>query len=135
MKTVYFQNNTPYTKDEKFKLLLNGREYKFFYPFLNVSVDDSMPMKVEIKRKWARSMVYHFEPKDDLTLRVIWNKKIQNRGLILGVSLWVILVVIGIVFSSAKGLIGIAGGVPIFTLFIYSVIKRKSYFTIEEVSK
>jgi hypothetical protein len=92
-------------------------------------------MEVEVKRKWERSLVYHFEPKEDLTIRVTLNRKIQNRGIVLGVGLCALFVLAGIIFSQElRVLISVAGAVPIFTLLIYSAIKRKSYFTVEEVS-
>ncbi|MDR3095386.1 MAG: hypothetical protein LBU62_12245 [Bacteroidales bacterium] len=135
MKTVYFQNNTPYTKDKKFKLLLNGREYEFFYPFRQISVDESTPIEVQIKHRWKRSVVYRFEPKEDLTLRVTLNKKVQNRALIWGVGLCALVTLAVILFSPDS--IKQAGvlNIPIYTMLIYFAIKRKGYFTVEEVNQ
>ncbi|GHT21540.1 hypothetical protein FACS189430_01760 [Bacteroidia bacterium] len=134
MQTVYFQNNTPYSKSKKFKLLLNGQEYILCHPVLNVPVEGSAPMEVKVKYYWERSKVYHFEPKDGLTLRVTLDRKIETQGCLLGICAFVLFTVVWILLDS-HGIARYSAGIPVATMGIYCYIHRKTRFTIEEVSK
>ena len=95
MKTISIHNGVVWTEKKKFKVTVNGEEHMMHDKFLNVDVDDDVPVEIKVKHgRWYISSTYKFEQRENMVLQILINQPLVNR-----VLLWTLILIIAAVIS------------------------------------
>jgi len=127
MQTIKIQNCTV-LKDKFFKIIINGEKHIIPYQFLSINIPDDKPFKIKAKYFWYSSAEYTFEPKENISLQILNNRRMM-RWTWLG---WFVAYTFGMlvmkVFNNFSYL-----SIFLIVLIIYEIIRSKRYFVLREV--
>jgi len=129
MQTVKIENCTEY-KDKYFKVIVNGEIHAIHHRFLTIQVADGKPLTIKAKYFWNCSSMYQFEPKENISLQVLMNKRLRKLNWFAGPIGALIGVILGRLF---EGRPIYALGCVLFLAAIYAVSTRSIYM-IREIS-
>ena len=83
MKTVNIKNGLFWSGWTKLRVTINGEEYIMKTQYMDIDVDENTSLEITVKRSWRYSPAYSFEPKDNLLLRIMENRQIKKRRMLL----------------------------------------------------
>ena len=136
MKTINIENSTA-SKDNMFKVFVNGEKYVVSRLTNKIQVDDQKPFSIKAKYFWDGSPKYTFEPKDNMTLQIFVNRTTIKQQNVLHFTAMFFLFVHLIFFGFGSF------GIPIFFNYLsislcflcfvaILVIRKKKFFVIQE---
>jgi len=131
MKTIEIQNCTDY-KDKFFKLVVNGKKHVMPYK-LTINVDCDKPFKIKVKYFWSLSQEYTFEPKDNLSLQILINKRMLRWNWVWKIFASITPIIVMKIFENSPFLYYAIGIVLVLALII-EFLRNKSYFVIREIN-
>ena len=130
MQTLKIQNCTE-NRDSMMKIFVNGEKHIVSSYINKVQVDKDKPFKIRTKYIWGGSPEYTFEPKDNMTLQILFNQRLSKWAS----NLLIIAMILNIVQISFldKGKIFVQ--IIFFLLLIVPIfLRRKRNFIIKEVT-
>jgi len=130
MKTIEIQKDTN-LKSNVF-VIVNGKKHLMRHPSLKVQVPDDKPFELRVKQSWDGSPVYTFEPKDNMVLQILRNRRLTLFIAFLSpVAMFLAFVVY---FLNPNKLTSIIFAVCILLFpMIFYLIRRKKIFTVKFV--
>jgi len=129
MKKIEIQNCTDF-KDKFFKLIVNGEKHTIPYQFLTIHIDDDKPFKIKAKYFWNFSQVYTFEPKENMLLQILINRRMMRWSRVGNGVLVVMTMMIMKYFEYSL----YAVCMVFFVCAVLGVFINKNYFVIKEVN-
>ena len=133
MQTIKIQDCTGY-KDITIKLFVNDEKLLVRNMLYNMKVDDDKPFKIRAKYSWYGSHEYTFEPKENMTLQILLNRRTINTQHVLHATAMILLLV-NLIFFRGNFLIPILFFLISFCWVIYAIINRKKGLVIKEVNQ
>ena len=130
MQTIKIQNCTD-NRDRMLKLFVNDEKHVVSYNFNKIQVDKDKPFKVRTKYIWGGSPEYMFEPKDNMTLQILFNQRMSNWSSILLITA-MLLNILQMTFLE-RGRVFVLCICFLF-LIVPVFIRRKRNFIIKEVN-
>ena len=130
MQTLKIQNCTE-NRDSMMKIFVNGEKHIVSSYDNQVQVAKDKPFKIRTKYIWGGSLEYTFEPKDNMTLQILFNQRLSKWTW----NLFLIAMILNIVQMSFldKGKVFVQ--IILFLLLIVPVfVRRKRNFIIKEVT-
>ena len=130
MQTLKIQNCTE-NRDSMMKIFVNGEKHIVSSYISKVQVDKDKPFKIRTKYIWGGSPEYTFEPKDNMTLQILFNQRLSKWAS----NLLIIAMILNIVQISFldKGKVYVQ--IIFFLLLIVPIfVRRKRNFIIKEVT-
>jgi len=119
-------------------IIVNGEKHLLRYqsltpPPLKIQVADDKPFEIKVKRRFACSPIYIFEPKDNMLLWVSGNQRLINIS-------WG-LILIAMIMAQVAGWLfrdrlfhHISGGLWLFAMILYLINMRRKWFIINEIN-
>ena len=131
MQIIEIQNCTEY-RDSTLKVFVNDEKHVVNYQEKKIQVDKDKPFKIRMKYIWVGSPEYTFEPKDNMTLQILFNHRMSRLSEILLITAMILNIVQLIFIEKGKGFVLF---ICVLFLIVPVFIKRKRNFIIKEVLK
>ena len=130
MQTIKIQNCTE-NRDSMLKVFVNDEKHIVSSYFKKIQVAKDKPFKIRIRYIWGGSPEYTFEPKDNMTLQILFNQRMSNwSGILLTIAMILNIVQMSFI-ENGKGFV-------LFICFLFLIvpvfIRKKRNFIIKEVN-
>ena len=131
MQTIKIQNCTE-NRDSMMKIFVNGEKHIVSSYINKVQVDKDKPFKIRTKYIWGGSLEYTFEPKDNMTLQILFNQRLSKWASNLLITAMILNIIVQMTFLE-KGKVFVLCVCFLF-LIVPVFIRRKKNFIIKEVN-
>jgi len=129
MQTIKIQNCTE-NRDSMLKVFVNDEKHIVSSHFKKIQVGKDKPFKIRMRYIWGGSPEYTFEPKENMTLQILFNQRLSNWSGILLIIAMILNIVQMSFLEKGKGFV-------LFICFLFLIvpvfIRRKRNFIIKEV--
>jgi len=124
MHTIVIQNCS-FDKDKKFKLFVNDEKLVVRNMLYNTKVDDDTPFRIRAKYFWNGSPEYSFEPKNNMILQILTNRKVAKWQQML-TSFALIFILVQILYIKGNNFLFYTG--LLFLTIPFFIIRNKMLF-------